>query len=201
MKLTPHNEDRAIFIAGSGNYSMIHWLNRPAVCESRTIKYYVSKLSPNFIRIHKSYLINKKYIKSVDQIKQRVIMEGGKELQISKRQWLAVEAKIKGAFIDFTLEDLIKLMNYFGWEPIGFMGKAFHFRSKVFSGNHCTITKRTGLFIAKIEFSFMDSGSEVKKQDTSNVKSWEGMFKAVKTHTKSLIYRREVLLQVGQTAA
>jgi len=201
MKLTPHNEDRIIFIEGSGNYSMIHWLGRPAVCESRTVKYFVSMLSSNFIRIHKSYLINKIHIKSVDQIKQRVIMEGGKELQVSKRQWPVVQNELSRAPAPINFEDLKKLMHYFGWSYENTSRGIWEFWNKSMPGNYCGIKPiYAGSFIAKVEFNFIGGGNVIK-QDVAKVKKLEGLCNAIRNHTKSLIYRREVLLQVGQTAA
>jgi len=201
MKLTPHNEDRIIFIAGSGNYSMIHWLGRPAVCESRTVKYFVSMLSSNFIRIHKSYLINKKYIKSVDQINQRVIMEGGKELQVSRKQWPVVNHELSGEPAPINFEDLKKLMHYFGWEYDYTSKETWHFKNKSMPGNYCGVKQNFGgMFIAAVVF-YAIRENEISKQDSAKVKKLEGLCNAVRNHTKSLIYRREVLLQVGQTAA
>jgi DNA-binding LytR/AlgR family response regulator len=53
---------KIIFIKGDGPYSIIHMANEKHTV-AKTIKTLATELPSDFVRIHKSYFINKKYLK------------------------------------------------------------------------------------------------------------------------------------------
>lgn len=102
--------------------------------------------------------------------------------------------------VSFNLPQVKSLMHYFGYEYVKMGSGTWEFRHKVFHGHYCYVTQRFGgSFIAKVQFQ-AEIGSRIYKPDTSNVKTWGGLFTALRSHTKSLIHRREVLNQQKQAA-
>jgi hypothetical protein len=100
-----------------------------------------------------------------------------------------------------NLSEVKSLLAYFGYEYGKNKNGTWEFRHKVFAGNHCYITPRFGgSFIARVEFWF-EGGNKMIKQDIAMPKSWKGLFIAIRTHTKSLIFRREVINQQLKQAA
>lgn len=61
------NVDDIIYMRSDVNYTQIFRTNHPKLVSSRTLKYYTNLLSghPDFIRVHRSALINRKYIRSI----------------------------------------------------------------------------------------------------------------------------------------
>lgn len=91
---------KIIYIEADGNYSNFHFTDRPVVCASKTIHEYESLLDDcNFLRIHKSYVINldhmTNYIKGEGG---NVIMTGGKEIEVSRRKKEVLLRKMKAYF-------------------------------------------------------------------------------------------------------
>lgn len=91
-------------------------------------------------------------------------------------------------------------MHYFGWEYTNTANGAWEFWHKSMNGNYCGIKPKFGLFIGHVEF-YSISGEKVSKQDTAKIKGWKGLFTAVRSHTKSLLFRYEVINQHLKNAA
>ncbi|HUR31909.1 MAG TPA: LytTR family DNA-binding domain-containing protein [Saprospiraceae bacterium] len=76
------------YIEASGNYSNIHFIDRPLICASKSIYEYETLLEDsNFVRVHKSFVVNLDHI--AQYIKGEggnVIMNGGKEIEVSRRK-------------------------------------------------------------------------------------------------------------------
>jgi len=127
-------------------------------------------------------------------------MEGGKELQVSRKQCPVVQNELSEGRIKY--DNLKSLMQYFGWEHARTNHGVLLFKHKAMTKNLCYIKPiLSGDIIARIDFMAANNEIAPDKQDVAKVKTWQGLFTAIRNHTKSLIYRREVLLQVGQTAA
>ena len=100
-----------------------------------------------------------------------------------------------------NLPQIKSLMHYFGYEYVAINDGIWKFVHKVFPGNYCYIKQSFGgTFIASVEFRYQD-GRQNLKQDATKPKSWKGLFTAVRIHTKSLIFRREVTNQHLKHAA
>ncbi len=91
---------KIVYIEGYGNYSNIHFSDRPMICASRTIHEYESLLEDcNFVRIHKSYVVNLDHI--VQYIKGEggnVILTGGQEIEVSRRKKEVLMRRMKEYF-------------------------------------------------------------------------------------------------------
>lgn len=76
------------YLTSSANYTYFHTTDGEKEISSRNIKTYEEALvgHPDFIRIHRSHIINKNFVISIKKYKNRsaVIMKGGAELDISR---------------------------------------------------------------------------------------------------------------------
>lgn len=78
--------DEIIRLQGDNNYTHFHFCNRKPMIVSRTLKEYDELLKEyNFIRVHKSHLINRKYICSVNR-EGYITMEDNSVVEISRRK-------------------------------------------------------------------------------------------------------------------
>jgi len=88
---------KIIYIEASGNYSNIHFTDRPMICASKTIHEYETLLEDcNFVRVHKSYVVNLDHI--AEYIKGEggnVIVTGGTEIEVSRRKKDLLMRKMK----------------------------------------------------------------------------------------------------------
>lgn len=66
---------------------------------SYTISKYANILSDSFIRINKSCMVNKKFVKSINQVSHSLVLKNGNELKISRRKFQFVVS-------DFTANHL-----------------------------------------------------------------------------------------------
>jgi two-component system LytT family response regulator len=89
--------EEIVYCQADSNYTIFHLQNKQQIMVSRSLKEYDEILSPlGFFRIHQSYLIKlsfvKKYIKGEGG---SVILENGKELDVSRRRKEGFIAAIK----------------------------------------------------------------------------------------------------------
>lgn len=86
-----------IYCEASSNYTNFFLNNKSMLCASKPIHEYESILADNnFVRIHKSYLINIDYIKEYLRGEGgSVIMEGGHEVEVSRRKKDLLMQKMK----------------------------------------------------------------------------------------------------------
>lgn len=68
-----------VYIAAAGNYAKLHFLQQRPLLASETMGD-LQKLLPQFIRVHKSYLINVDYLSKLEG--NRVYLQGGAEIPI-----------------------------------------------------------------------------------------------------------------------
>lgn len=83
--------DNIIYIQASVNYSVIKQIERPAEIFSITLKDLLPRLtakSDKFIRVHKAFIINLKYVSSYN--KTSVVLSDGTTVPIAKRRWKEV---------------------------------------------------------------------------------------------------------------
>ncbi len=87
-KMVELETKKLVFLEAHINYTFLHTLEDIYVI-ARTLKNYEEKLSENhFVRIHKSYLINKSHIKKITKNKVQAIvsLSNGVKLQVSRRR-------------------------------------------------------------------------------------------------------------------
>lgn len=87
------------YLTGDGSYTWMHYQNGKKNIHTRTIKYYQSSL-PDFIRIHRSTLINPLHIKRLVLPVNKgdlgiVILHDDTELGISRRRWASVSCQLR----------------------------------------------------------------------------------------------------------
>ncbi|CAG5005177.1 hypothetical protein DYBT9275_03530 [Dyadobacter sp. CECT 9275] len=81
--LTP---DVITFLEGEGNYTFIYTNNGKKYLVSKTLKSLSEHLNDNFIRVHKSYLVNSEYVVARMDDDRLLKMACGKEVMVSRRK-------------------------------------------------------------------------------------------------------------------
>lgn len=76
---------------GFSNYTQIKLASKKTLMTSKTLKEYEEVLEDhNFIRVHKSHLVNQKYIKGI-QAERFLLLEDGSRVEVSKRRFQEVK--------------------------------------------------------------------------------------------------------------
>lgn len=77
-----------LYCEASGNYTNFHLINQNLICASKPIHDYEELLEDcNFVRIHKSFVVNLEHIKEYLRGEGgSVIMSNGKEVEVSRRK-------------------------------------------------------------------------------------------------------------------
>jgi two-component system, LytTR family, response regulator len=91
-----------IFCEANGNYTQFHLLGQPPVLVSKPIHEYDSLLEDsNFIRVHKSFLVNLEHIKEYIRGEGgSIILANGQEVEVSRRKKELLISRMK-AFYKF----------------------------------------------------------------------------------------------------
>lgn len=86
-KIKPYTLANIVRIHGCGNYSLLYMTDGRQLLLSYTLKRYVESL-PDFVRSHKSHLVNPKFVKRVAIYGPTVLvlMKSGEEIPVSRRQ-------------------------------------------------------------------------------------------------------------------
>jgi two-component system LytT family response regulator len=82
------NLDDVLYLEASKSYTIFHLKDQREIIASRNIAYFEPHFEePQFVRIHKSYIINWKHLKGYSAIDGHfALIEGGKQLPVSKRK-------------------------------------------------------------------------------------------------------------------
>jgi two-component system, LytTR family, response regulator len=89
--------DKIIRLEGDCNYTVVHTQNKKYV-SARTLKHYQEILDESyFIRIHKSHIVNIKFVKSLDiqTNSSAVAFNEGKNIEVSRRKLKEVAEKFQ----------------------------------------------------------------------------------------------------------
>lgn len=81
--LTP---DVITFLEGEGNYTFIYTNTGKKYLVSKTLKSLSEQLSGNFVRVHKSYLVNADYVVERLDEDRLLKLSCGKEVMVSRRK-------------------------------------------------------------------------------------------------------------------
>jgi two-component system, LytTR family, response regulator len=86
-----------IYCEASSNYTNFYFTNRSLICASKPIHEYEELLQDcNFVRIHKSFLVNLEHIKEYIRGEGgSVILSGGQEVEVSRRKKDLLMTKMK----------------------------------------------------------------------------------------------------------
>ncbi|MBK8624553.1 MAG: LytTR family transcriptional regulator [Saprospiraceae bacterium] len=76
-----------IMMQADSNYTTIHLANGEKILTSKTLKYWEAKVKihTDFIRPHRSYLVNKTHILSYQRSTNRLLLVQGQEIQVARR--------------------------------------------------------------------------------------------------------------------
>ncbi|MCE6987619.1 LytTR family DNA-binding domain-containing protein [Dyadobacter sp. CY323] len=81
------NLDDVLRLEADKNYTSIHLVGKRPFLSSKTLKHFDEMLSEfNFIRTHKSHLVNPKHIKQVSHNNQYLLLSDGSRIEISRRK-------------------------------------------------------------------------------------------------------------------
>ena len=78
--------DAITFMEGEGNYTFIFTNTGKKYLVSKTLKSLAEHLNANFIRVHKSYLVNSDYVVERLEDDRMLRMSCGKEVVVSRRK-------------------------------------------------------------------------------------------------------------------
>jgi two-component system LytT family response regulator len=78
--------DIITFMEGEGNYTFIYTATGKKYLVSKTLKSLAVNLKENFIRVHKSYLVNTAYVVERVEDDRLLRMSCGKEVSVSRRK-------------------------------------------------------------------------------------------------------------------
>jgi two-component system LytT family response regulator len=78
--------DIITFMEGEGNYTFIYTSTGKKYLVSKTLKSLAMNLNANFIRVHKSYLVNTDYVVERVEDDRMLRMSCGKEVSVSRRK-------------------------------------------------------------------------------------------------------------------
>ncbi|MCE7069135.1 LytTR family transcriptional regulator [Dyadobacter sp. CY327] len=86
------------FLEGEGNYTYIHTRQGKKYLVSKTLKVVVEILNVDFIRIHKSYIVNPMYITA--QIEpDTLLLSCGRKVPIARRRMREIHEMLAGEFL------------------------------------------------------------------------------------------------------
>jgi two-component system LytT family response regulator len=72
---------------GMSNYTKFYFANHHSIITSKTIKEYEEILTPHqFVRIHKSHLVNADFVTGYAAATGNLIMEDGSQVEVSRRR-------------------------------------------------------------------------------------------------------------------
>ncbi len=94
--------DAITFLEGEGNYTFIYTNSGKRYLVSRTLKSLSERLANNFMRVHKSYVVNAHYI--VEQLVHDRILKiaGGKEVVVSRRKFREITGILHHSYLRFS---------------------------------------------------------------------------------------------------
>jgi two-component system LytT family response regulator len=85
-----------LYCEGENNYTQFTFSNHKPLMISKTLGEYEELLSEyGFLRIHKSYLVNKSFVNSIDR-DGNILMVNGKSLPVSRRKKEGIMNSLKG---------------------------------------------------------------------------------------------------------
>jgi two-component system LytT family response regulator len=86
-----------LYVEADSNYSNFHFVNKSVVCASKPVHEYATLLEDcNFVRIHKSYVVNLDHVTTyIKGEGGSVILSGGQEIEVSRRKKELLMSRMK----------------------------------------------------------------------------------------------------------
>jgi two-component system, LytTR family, response regulator len=82
--------EKVILLEGDRNYTKFILETNCEYLTSINLGKYEQSLEGYFLRIHKKYIINCKFIKAFDQDKREILMKGGRVIKVARRNKNAI---------------------------------------------------------------------------------------------------------------
>jgi len=82
IKIIPF--DKIVFIEGASNYSIIYLDDGTKITTSKTLKFIAGKLNEEFIRTHKSYIVNLRHVLVYNFRNAQIIMSSNNVVSVSR---------------------------------------------------------------------------------------------------------------------
>lgn len=98
-KIITITADRIAFLRGSGNYTFIYMSNGERYLAPKTLKSFAQRLSQNFIRVHKSYLVNTDFVIERLEDDRLLKMTCGQQISVSRRKVKETSVLLNHKFI------------------------------------------------------------------------------------------------------
>ncbi|MFY7886713.1 MAG: LytR/AlgR family response regulator transcription factor [Dolichospermum sp.] len=99
-KISVIDLENLMFLSNDGNYTKFTMVDGESHIASKNLKIYDEALHhhPDFVRIHRTYLINKKYVKQILKLNKEqwfVLMSNGEKLELSKGRLDEILARLQ----------------------------------------------------------------------------------------------------------
>lgn len=88
------NFDDILLLESSSNYTNFYTTSLEKVTISKTMKEYENQLSKDFIRVHKSFIVNTKHIKFLNTTKKRLVINIPKDTYIKSTKGLSFNFEV-----------------------------------------------------------------------------------------------------------
>lgn len=104
-----------LFLESSSNYTIFYTTNLEKVIVSKTMKEYESSLSNEFLRIHKSFIINDNYVKLLNTTKKKIYLQIPQGIEAKDMSFLpyplqednTIEMPIGESYLDIVKNSII----------------------------------------------------------------------------------------------
>lgn len=83
-------------VEAAGNYSILYMASGQKVVLSKTLKVVEEQVGSSFIRVHKSYLVNRRFVDFMDHTSRKVYLHTGDSYPISRRKYNEVAMFLVG---------------------------------------------------------------------------------------------------------
>ena len=81
------NLDQIIFLEGDVNYTSFHFQSRKRTIIAYPLKHFEADLLPwGFLRIHRSYIVNSRFVKSANLLENTLTLMDGTVLRVARRR-------------------------------------------------------------------------------------------------------------------
>ena len=79
--------DQILYLEGDINYTSFHFQSRKRTVIAHSLKHFEADLLPRgFLRIHRSYIVNSRFVKSANLMENTLTLEDGTVLRVARRR-------------------------------------------------------------------------------------------------------------------
>lgn len=79
--------DQILYLEGDINYTYFHFQSRKRTVIAHSLKHFEADLLPRgFLRIHRSYLVNSRFVQRINLLDSTITLVDGTELRVARRR-------------------------------------------------------------------------------------------------------------------